>query len=213
MIRINLLTVDRERAARRAGFQFAQKVPLLCSLILVATGLLIGWWYWSMAADAARLDAELRAAEGEAARLKQLIQQVQQFETRKADLEKRVSLIEDLRRGQSAPVRMLDEISRGLPDGLWLTEIRQDGMELTITGRCLAITAVTDFTMNLETSGFFRRPVDIIESQSEKPAGQGEAEIIRFVIKAVFEQAQTAQTAQTGQIAEPAVQPPATPGG
>lgn len=204
MIRINLLTVDRERAARRAGFQFAQKVPLLCSLILVATGLLIGWWYWSMAADSARLDADIRAAEGEATRLTQLIQQVQQFETRKTDLEKRVSLIEELRRGQAAPVHMLDEISRGMPDGLWLTEIRQDNMELTITGRCLAITAVTDFTMNLETSGFFRKPVDIIESQSEKPAGSDEAELIRFVVRAVFEQAQGT---------EPAVQPSARPGG
>ncbi|MFB3854469.1 MAG: PilN domain-containing protein [Vicinamibacterales bacterium] len=186
MIRINLLTIERERAARRAGFQFAQKVPLLCSLVLVATGLLIGWWYWTLAAQSGRLDDELRTAEAEAGRLRQMIQQVQQFEQRRTDLEQRVSLIETLREGQSAPVHMLDEISRALPEGLWLTEIRQEGMLLTISGRCLALTAVTDFTMNLETSGFFKKPVDIVDSQVERASGQSETELIRFVIKAEF---------------------------
>jgi len=185
MIRINLLTVERERTTRRVSFQFAQKVTLLCSLVLVVTGLSIGWWYWTLAARSARLDADLRATQGEADRLRQLIGQVQQFEQRRTQLEQRVRLIEQLRQGQAAPVHMLDQISRSLPDGLWLTEIRQQDMDLSITGRCLALTALTDFALNLETSGFFRRPVDILESQVER-SGQNEAEVIRFVVKAQF---------------------------
>ena len=42
MIKINLLTVDRERAKRKAKFQVGQKVTVACSLILVAAALVVG---------------------------------------------------------------------------------------------------------------------------------------------------------------------------
>ena len=52
-------------------------------------------------------------------------QQVQQFEQRKAQLQQRVALIEQLRKDQTGPVHMLDQISRALPPMLWLTELKQ----------------------------------------------------------------------------------------
>ena len=50
MIRINLLAVEREKPKKRAGvaFDIGQKVTLVCSLILVATALGIGWWWWAL---------------------------------------------------------------------------------------------------------------------------------------------------------------------
>ena len=51
--------------------------------------------------------------------------QVQQFEQRKAQLQQRVALIEQLRKDQTGPVHMLDQISRALPPMLWLTELKQ----------------------------------------------------------------------------------------
>ncbi len=185
MIRINLLTVERERTARRASFQFTQKVPVLCSLILVATALLIGWWYWDLTKQAARLDEQVRASETEAARLKELITKVQQFEQRKAQLEQRVRLIEQLRRGQSGPVHLLDEISRSLPEGLWLTDIKQQDNVILIGGRCTAMSAPSDFAQNLEASEYFKKPVEILETKTEK-ADAGSADIIRFSLKALY---------------------------
>ena len=45
MIRINLLPAERERPRKKASvaFDIGQKVTLVCSLILVATALGIGW--------------------------------------------------------------------------------------------------------------------------------------------------------------------------
>ena len=88
MIRINLLAIERERAKRRpAGFQLAQKITVACSLILVATLLGIGWWYWSLTDRAARLKDDIAAAQAETARLHQVMLQVQAFEQRRAQLQ------------------------------------------------------------------------------------------------------------------------------
>jgi type IV pilus assembly protein PilN len=187
VIRINLLSVDRERAKRRARFQIGQKVTLASSLILVVAGLLVGWWYWSLQNESNELDQRLADAQRETVRLQSLIQQVQDFEQRRAQLQQRVTLIEQLRRGQSGPVHMLDEISRSLPDTMWLTEMKQQGEDVTLNGRCMSLTALSDFVANLETSKYFRQPVEIIDSQVE-PATPAAAELIKFSVKAKFAQ-------------------------
>jgi type IV pilus assembly protein PilN len=185
MIRINLLSAEREKVKRRPAFQLGQRLTVACSLILVATLLGIGWWYWSLNTQSARLDDEIAAAQRETQVLRNLIQQVNQFEQRRAMLQERVSLIEQLRRGQSGPVHLLDQISRSLPDMLWLTEIKQEGDVLTISGRCTAQTAFSDFITNLEASGYFKKPVDIVESVVE-PAQAGQPELIRVSLKAQY---------------------------
>ena len=65
MIRINLLTVERERGKKRsaagsggASFGLAQKLTVACSLILVLTGLYIGWRYLSLTRESDRIDED-----------------------------------------------------------------------------------------------------------------------------------------------------------
>jgi Tfp pilus assembly protein PilN len=82
---------------------------------------------------------------------------------------------------------MLDEISRALPPMLWLTALRQTDDAVTIDGRCMAVTGLTDFVTNLEASGYFKKSVDIVSSQIETLA-QPPVELIKFSIKAQFQQ-------------------------
>jgi|RhiMetdeSRZDD1v2_1073273.scaffolds.fasta_scaffold07288_11 type IV pilus assembly protein PilN len=189
MIRINLLAVERERAKKKAGAAFgttAQKLTVGCSLILILAALFIGWRYWALGRESTRLDADIAAAQTETTRLHTIIQQVQQFEQRKAQLQQRVVLIEQLRKGQTGPVHMLDQISRALPPMLWLTELKQnpDG-SVQLDGRCIALTGLSDFVGNLEASGYFKRSVEIVSTVTEAMP-QPPGELIRFTIKAVF---------------------------
>jgi type IV pilus assembly protein PilN len=187
VIRINLLSIDRERTKRRARFQIGQKVTLGSSLILVLAGLLVGWWYWALLNESKELDQRLEDAQRETVRLQSLIQQVRQFEQQRAQLQQRVTLIEQLRKGQSGPVHLLDEISRSLPSTMWLVELKQQGEDVTVDGRCTTLTALSDFVANLETSKYFRQPVEIVDSQVE-PATQAASELIKFTVKAKFQQ-------------------------
>jgi type IV pilus assembly protein PilN len=183
LIRINLLTVDRERAKRKAKFQVGQKVTVACSLILVAAALIVGWWFWSLQRTSADLDQQIADAERETQRLQSVIQQVAQFEARRAQLQQRVTLIEELRKGQTGPVHLLDQISRALPEGMWLTSLRQAGNEITLEGQCTSLNSLSDFVSALESSNLFERPVEIIDSRVE-PATTAAPELIRFSVRA-----------------------------
>lgn len=187
MIRINLLAVDRDRVKRRARFQTEQKVTIASSLILLVAVLVVGWWYWSLRQESIDLDQRITDAELERTRLQSIIQQVEQFEAQRAQLQQRVTLIEELRQGQAGPVHLLDEVSRALPETMWLTEMRQAGTDVTIDGRCTSLTSLSDFIGNLERSGYFALPVEIIDSQVEPSTPQA-AELIRFTVKGTFAQ-------------------------
>ena len=81
---------------------------------------------------------------------------------------------------------MIDQVSRALPDMMWLTSVKQVGYDVTIEGRCLSLTALSDFVGNLSTSGYFRRPVEILESQVQS-GREGEPDTITFSVKGTFQ--------------------------
>ena len=116
-------------------------------------------------------------------RLQSVIQQVAQFEARRAQLQQRVTLIEQLRKGQTGPVHLLDQISRALPDTMWLTDLRQAGSDVTIEGRCTSLNSLSDFVSALEASNLFERPVEIVDSRVEAAAAAS-PELIRFSVRA-----------------------------
>ena len=205
MIRINLLAVERAAAKKvrggGGGVTTAQRVTIGAALILLSTLVTIGWWYWSLHTRAIRLDEEIAAAEIKAQQLRSVLAQVQKFETRKAVLQQRVTLIEQLRRGQSGPVHMLDEISRALPDRLWLVTLGQRDTIFTIEGRTTSLTGISDFVSNLEGSPWFRG-VEILDSQLDQTA---QGDLVRFTLRATSENPEAPPaTAAAGRGAPPA---------
>jgi type IV pilus assembly protein PilN len=190
MIRVNLIGADRRAVAAKPsrGLQAGQKVTLAGSLILLLAVALVGWRYWAVGQEAERIERDITAAHAEEQRLGEIIKQVQDFEARRGQLQQRVALIEDLRKGQTAPVHMLDQVSRALPEMMWLTKLTQSGYDITIEGRCLSLTALSDFVGNLEGSRYFARPVEIVNSQVN--SGQGDApDLITFTVKGTFQMA------------------------
>jgi type IV pilus assembly protein PilN len=196
MIRINLLSVERERKKTRLVIPAAQRATIGATLILLSTVLGIGWWFWSLRQHSTQLDENIAQAEVQTQQLRSVLAQVQKFEARKAQLQQRVTLIEQLRSGQSAPVHVLDEISKSLPDRLWLTDMTQTGSEFAIAGMTTSMTAVSDFIANLEATRWFKRPVEIVDSQVQTDAKAGD--LVKFSIKAQFQDPSAPVTAAAG---------------
>lgn len=188
MIRINLLSERRAVFAVSKGFQAGQKITVIGSLLVVLTLVGIGWRYWAVGQQEAQVVREVEAAKREEQRLAEILKQVQEFEARKVQLEQRVALIDELRKGQNAPVHMIDQVSRALPDMTWLTSVRQEGYNLTIQGRCLTLTSLSDFIGNLEASRYFRRPVEIVDSVVVSGTGTT-PDLIQFTIRGTFQMA------------------------
>jgi type IV pilus assembly protein PilN len=187
MIRINLLAVERagkRTSSTRAAITPAQRVTIGASLILLATVLGIGWWFWALRTGSARLDEDIAHAEEETKQLRSVLAQVQKFETRKAQLQQRVTLIEQLRKGQLGPVHLIDEVSKSVPDRLWLITMSQQADAFTIEGQTTSLTSLSDFVSNLESSTWFKRPVEIVDSTVQPNAQTGD--VVRFTIRATF---------------------------
>lgn len=185
MIRINLLGVDRDRAKKTSlAIPAAHRVTIGVSIVLVATIVGIGWWFWTLRQESIAVDREIAAAELETRSLRSVLSQVQQFEARRAQLQQRVTLIEQLRKGQSEPVRVLDQISRSVPDRLWLHDMTQSGSDFTLTGFTTSMTALSDFVAAIESTRWFRKPVEILDSQMTSDAKAGD--IVKFVVKASY---------------------------
>lgn len=190
MIRINLLATERKTArAAAAPMQAGQKMMVIGSLLLVLTVAALGWRFWALGQEEAQIARQIEAEQREEQRLQEILKQVEEFQARRKLLEARVALIDELRKGQSAPVHMVDQISKALPDMTWLTGMSQNGYTLTIQGRCLTLTSLSDFIGNLEASRYFIRPVEIIETTTDTSARDKGPELIVFTIRGTFQMA------------------------
>jgi type IV pilus assembly protein PilN len=199
VIRINLITRERPRAkaAGAGGIPGSQRVAAGAALVMLLTAGGIGWWFWSLRGQSQSVDQQIAQAEIATTNLRSVLVQVQEFEARKTQLQQRVTLIEQLRKGQAAPARVLDQISRSLPDRLWLSDLTQVGNDFTLGGYTTSMSALSDFVAGLEGTKWFRRPVEIIDSQVTADPKTGD--LVKFAVKASY--------------VDPSAPPPAAPTG
>ena len=180
MIRINLMAVERGRTARRFGPELGNKVTLVCGAIFVGVVVMVVWQSFGVREETAR---QLRLVNQDLASMSDVVGRRNEFEAQSAELARRVALIEELRGRQGGPVRMLDQVSRAMPEGVWLTELRQGGADITVQGRATSLTVLSELVVALESSGYFTLPVDIVDSQFES---QAEGDVVRFELRAEF---------------------------
>ena len=174
MIRINLLTEARAAAARKKTGLVPTGARLNNLILLggVALGLLyIGVMALVLTSRSRRLDEEIGKAQQEVARLRSIIDEVKGYELKKASLEAKIQLINNLKTNQTGPVRLMDEISRALPDLVWLTELTVAGNQVTLKGRTLSPNAVATYLENIKKSPFFAEPV--FRNLGREPGLQG----------------------------------------
>jgi type IV pilus assembly protein PilN len=162
LIRINLLTEARATAARKKS-PFLPSGARLNNLLLlggVAAGLLyIGIMALILTSRSKNLDEEIARAQEEVARLRSIIEEVKGYEDKKASLEAKIQLINNLKTNQKGPVRLMDEVSRALPDLVWLSDLTVSGDQVSLKGRTLSPNAVATYLENLKKSPFFAEPV------------------------------------------------------
>jgi len=114
-------------------------------------------------------------------RLKDVAVLVDKATARKAELAERMDLIERLRATMRGPVKLLETVSKSVPYGLWLVEVKQNGSTVQFDGRAMTLTPVTDFAKVMQESGFFQMPVEVVSTTSEIFE---EVPVIKFVLKA-----------------------------
>ena len=180
MIRVNLLG-SVPLAPRRLWLPADQNAAAAGLAMLIVTAAIVGGWWWQTERAQHAVNTDIIAAQADLTRLKTVATLVDRSVARKLELTERLGLIDRLHRTQRAPVELLETISRGVPDGLWLLELKQLGTALQIEGRAISLTALTDFVERLQTSGKFARPIDIVTTNMELVQ---DVSVVRFALKA-----------------------------
>jgi Tfp pilus assembly protein PilN len=180
MIRVNLLATPVGAAPKQDFIPREQRSAAIGLVILVATGISVFGWWWFLRHERGDLDTKITSAQSELTRLKNVAALVDRAAARKAELTERLALIDRLRSVMKGPVSLLETVSSSLPEGLWLTDFKQTGAVVQIEGRAISLTSVTDFTEQMQNSGMFKRPVEIVTTTTETVE---DTAVIRFIVK------------------------------
>jgi len=208
MIKINLLSEGKRPAAVRkksAGAKLeGQDIGqyMLLAGILVGVLASAGAWYWQSQKTAAKQE-EVAAAQREVDQLASVIKEVEDYKGKKAELERKIKIINDLKLNQRGPVRVMDHISRALPELLWLDKMTMNASTIEVEGRAFNTNAVANFIENLDKVPEFEEPT--LKDTSEQAGG-----VYKFVIDFNYSFAPlAAEDGKAGAAGSPATPAPA----
>jgi type IV pilus assembly protein PilN len=207
MIRVNLLGADRptkkSKASKKASTPStpgAVQAYLFLTLFAGGAVVLCAALYWYQSSKLQRLDTDIAAAQQRQRELQAIKQQVDALEAKRATFQRKVDLIERLKTAQSGPVHLVDEISKSLPDFVWLRGLEQTGDIVRLSGQSNGLTSVADFISALQRSGWFPN-VDLVSSTED-------ANIITFALQATFKDPEVAAKEAAAAAAARAAAPP-----
>ncbi len=150
MIRINLLPVRQTKKRDTVHQQL-----LAFAGVLIAT--IIGCIVWTAYNSNVKSDRESQIAEKrkELAQLDKIIGEVNEFTTKKKELEDKLKIIDELKKGKTGPVRALDDLATEIPNRVWLTKIDEKGGAMTLEGKAIDHEDVSAFMKSLQKSKYF----------------------------------------------------------
>ena len=167
MPRINLLPWrEQERRERKLAFFVALGVAAgVAAVVAFAAYLLLG----------AMIDAQDQRNErlkGEIKFLDKQIEEINDLEAQKQRFIARMQIIERLQRSRPEVVHLFDELVKAMPDGTYLTSIKETGTKLKFEGIAQSSTRVSTLMRNISASEWLRNPeLEVVETAKDNTGG------------------------------------------
>ncbi|MEM1202782.1 MAG: PilN domain-containing protein [Acidobacteriota bacterium] len=163
MIRINLLSEGRRPVVARKSkpkLGLGNQDPSLLFLIggLVLGLLISGGWIYALNSDLDVVKGKIKKAKKEVKELEPILKEVKAFKQKKEELNTKITLISDLNAKRKGPVFVMDEVSRALPDLVWLRSMNVKGKTVSLNGTAFNTNAVATFIENLALVPEFKEP-------------------------------------------------------
>jgi type IV pilus assembly protein PilN len=146
MIRINLLPV---RAVKKR--EMGRQILALFALVLLGAGVGNYYWYAGRAEERDRNQAGIAQTRAKITELEKVIGEVKNINERKTDVEKKLAVLSDLRKGRNGPVRMLDALATATPKKVWLKKFTEEGGKVALSGLAVSHDEVAELMRGLTT--------------------------------------------------------------
>ena len=183
MIKINLVAETPAAAATQSSrpqFSLGAKQGDIVLLIVLALACIVVGTQWylltSKRANLRQVEQERRRERDE---LLQYIKKVEELEAKRELLRQKIEVIEELKLNQRGPVKIMDEVSRALPELAWLTKLTLKENELVLDGIAMDENAVANYIANLDASPFFEEP-------ELKNLSRGREDTFNFSLRCIF---------------------------
>jgi type IV pilus assembly protein PilN len=160
MIRINLL--PKEQRIRRAPVN-TTRILAAVGAVIVLLAMAYGW-YW-LNGEVGRLETAIQETRADLKRFEELAKQVDKYRAEKKRLEEKIQVIGTLLAAQAGPVRLIDELSKALPNEVWLTAFTRTGKRLEISGVAFSNFNVATLMTNLGKVSEIISNVDLVVSE------------------------------------------------
>jgi type IV pilus assembly protein PilN len=180
MPRINLLPWRAELRKRRRNefFMGLGGAVLAAGLVVLLASLIMGGIIDNQKERNQLLQSEIEA-------LDQRIKEIIDLEQKKQRLLARMEIIEQLQRSRPEIVHVFDELVRTLPEGVYLTSIRQTERQIELKGAAESNTRVSAFMRNIDKSDWLAQPdLEVVEVKTAKKTDPNAVRASEFTVTA-----------------------------
>lgn len=160
MTRINLLPWREQlrKERERQFYSIAGGAALLAALVVGYAHLHVAGMIETQKQRNNFLESEIKTVEEQ-------IKEIKELETEKAQLLARMKVIEQLQSQRPQMVHLFDELVKTVPDGVYLTSVKQSGTSIVVEGVAQSNARVSAFMRNIDASKWMSNPhLNVIEA-------------------------------------------------
>ena len=190
MIHINLLPYreEKRKVKRKQFFSLAGMVAILAGLIVFAV--------YTVIDGQVTLQQERNDFLGrEIASLDKQIEEIKRLNDQARALLARKQIIESLQQDRAEAVRLLSELTKQMPEGVYIRSMKQNGQRVTLSGYAQSNARVSTLMRNIESSEWLEKPI----LQEIKAVTVEKRRLNEFNLNLVIKRTATQEAAKTNQ--------------
>ena len=190
MIKVNLLSPEKKDVTPGVATteSFADEardskvsVPAIVGAS-VLTFFIIGGMYFLQSNKLTDVKKTLEVKKARLVELEEVLQTLKVLEKTKKVLKNKVDIIQDLNSRKQVAVKMMDQLSRALPEMVWLLKLKFTNSTVSLSGSALSNNLIADFINNLKSTNYFGN-IKFKDSLRKKQSG---VDVFNFRLDCTF---------------------------
>jgi len=165
MIKINLLPY---RVSKKK--ETAQQQLMIFAVIIAGALIAMGAIYIITAGKINTTKSEITRSENELADLKKKIGEIDNLKKLQAEVQKKLDILNQLRKGKTGPAIRLARLSDIVPEKMWLTRYQESGTSVSISGLTYSEDLIAEFMRSIQSSNEFSN-VELQVSEQQEVGG------------------------------------------